>query len=70
MARDGEVLVAVAELAAGVLPEDGALRAHVAAVGEPGDVGVSDMVDCWLAVLCLLRSWGSESGLGGWGESL
>ena len=39
MALDGEVLVAVGEVAAGA--EDGALRADVAAVGEPGDVGVS-----------------------------
>lgn len=41
MAEDRQVLVAVGEVAAEVLAEDGALRAHVLAVGEPGDVGVS-----------------------------
>lgn len=42
VAEDGEVVTAVAELAAElVLPEDGAFCADVAAVGEPGDVGVS-----------------------------
>ena len=40
MAEDGEVLVAVGELAAVVLAEDGALRADVGAVAEPGDVFV------------------------------
>lgn len=37
-------MIAVGEVSAGVVAEDGALLAHVAAVGEPGDVGVSDGV--------------------------
>lgn len=56
MAEDGEVFVAVGEFAAVVAAEDGALLADVAAVGEPGDVGVPGGVSSWLAV-CL---WGQR----------